>query len=236
MEALGINLGYFFVQLFNFFILLVVLRVWVYVPLTEMLTTRREAIAQGLEDARVAAEARANAETEAEKIVADAQSKASEVMREATSRAEEATKGIKAAAEKDAGEARKGALAEVEKEREALLGNLRGQVASLAMAATQKLIGEALDDKRQHALIDEFFSGIKGGNVEIAKETEGDSVVTSALPLTDKEKDTVKKSIKGDVDFKVDPSILGGLVIRTGDKVLDGSVAGKLDSMSQKLS
>jgi F0F1-type ATP synthase delta subunit len=37
------------------------------------------------------------------------------------------------------------------------------------------------------------------------------------------------------VSFHVDPSILGGLVIRVGDKVLDGSVAGKLDNLSQSL-
>ncbi|MDH5607666.1 MAG: F0F1 ATP synthase subunit B [Anaerolineae bacterium] len=235
MEALGINLGYFFVQLLNFLVIFVVLRVWVYKPLIQMLQDRREAIAQGLEDARVAAEARANAESDAEKILADAQGKASEVVREATTRAEEAAKDIKAAADKVASEARKTALAEVEKERDAMLGELRGQVAALAMAATQKLIGEALDDKRQRSLIDEFFSGIKGGKVEIAKGATGDSVVTSALPLTDKEKKDVAKALSGEVEFKVDPSILGGLVVRMGDKVMDGSVAGKLDTMRQNL-
>jgi F-type H+-transporting ATPase subunit b len=38
-----------------------------------------------------------------------------------------------------------------------------------------------------------------------------------------------------EVSFKVDPSILGGLVIKVGDKVLDGSVAGKLDGLRQTL-
>ncbi|MEK6222987.1 MAG: ATP synthase F0 subunit B, partial [Chloroflexota bacterium] len=88
MEALGINLGYILLQVANFLVLLVILRVWVYKPLINMLTTRRETIAQGLEDARVAAEARANAESEAEKILSNAQSKASDVVREATTRAE----------------------------------------------------------------------------------------------------------------------------------------------------
>jgi F-type H+-transporting ATPase subunit b len=38
-----------------------------------------------------------------------------------------------------------------------------------------------------------------------------------------------------DVTFRVDPSILGGLVIRVGDKVLDSSVAGKLEGLRQSL-
>jgi F0F1-type ATP synthase delta subunit len=33
----------------------------------------------------------------------------------------------------------------------------------------------------------------------------------------------------------VDPSILGGLVIYAGDKVLDGSVAGQLDDLHKSL-
>ncbi len=235
MEALGINLGYLLVQIANFAVLFVVLKVWVYGPILNMLETRRETIATGLEDARVAAEARLNAEADAKKILAEAQTKSSEVVREATQRAEEATRDIKAAAEKDAAGARQEALAEVEQERDGILGEVRGQIAALAMAATQKLIGEALDEKRQRALIDEFFSGIKDGQVVVADGATGDSVVTSALPLTDKEQAAVKQTLKGEVAFKVDPSILGGLVVRVGDKVLDGSVAAKLEAMRQNL-
>jgi len=40
------------------------------------------------------------------------------------------------------------------------------------MAATQKLIGEALDEKRQKALIDEFFSSVKGGKVSTSRRSE----------------------------------------------------------------
>ena len=61
MEALGLNLGYLFVQIFNFLIIFIVLRAWVFKPIMGLLEKRRTAIAQGLEDARIAAEARANA-------------------------------------------------------------------------------------------------------------------------------------------------------------------------------
>ena len=60
--------------------------------------------------------------------------------------------------------------------------------------------------------------------------------VTSALPLTSDEQNSVKKSVSvKEVSFKVDPSILGGLVIKVGDKVLDGSVAGKLEGLRQAM-
>ena len=238
MEALGINLGLLIVQLIAFAIVFLTLNAWVYQPILDMMESRKTKIAQGLEDARVAAEARANAEKEAAKVLAEAQAEAGKVVREATERAASAGKDVKAAAEAEAAKAREAAMAEAELERNRILGDLRGQVAALAIAAANKLVGEALDDKKQHALINEFFSGVNAGKVVVLEgEMKGDSaLVTSALPLTSQEQETVKKSVSAkEVTFKVDPSILGGLVIKVGDKVLDGSVAGKLDGLRQTL-
>lgn len=244
MEGLGINLGYLIVQVFNFLIVFTILVAWVYRPLLNMLRQRRENIAKGLEDARIAAEARENAEQAAEKILAQAQQEAAQLVREATGRGEEVQKEIKEAAEAEAVMIREAAQADAGQAKEQALGELRSQVAALAIAAAQKLIGESLDEKRQHALIEEFFSGVKKGTVVLieGESISGDSAeVTSALPLTKSEQGTVTKDVTGKlggdakVNFLVDPSILGGLVIRVGDKVLDGSVAGKLNDLRQNL-
>jgi F-type H+-transporting ATPase subunit b len=245
LSQLGLNLGYLLVQIFCFFIIFVVVRAWIVLPLQGLLKRRRATLTQGLEDARLAAEARANAEKEADKVLADAQVKANQVVREATERAENTAKEIRSSAETDATKARAEALAEVEGERARILSDLRSQVAALAIAASRKMIGEGLDVRRQHALITEFFSGIKSGKVVIleAANLSGDGAdVTSALPLTPEEQETVKSDIlmkmgmkQTPVSFRVDPSILGGLVIRVGDKVLDGSVAGKLEDLRQSL-
>lgn len=243
MEALGLNLPFFLVQVVNLIIVYTVVVKWVVGPISGLLEKRRATISQGLEDAREAAEARANAEKEAEKIIAEAQTKAAALVREATERAEAAGRDVKAVAEAEAGKAREKALAEVEEERNRILGDLRGQVAALSIAATQKLIGEALDEKRQHALLEEFFSGVKAGKVlvmEGASAAGQSAEITSALPLTPAEQELVKKDVLAKsgavaVTFRVDTSILGGLVIRVGDKVLDGSVAGKLEGLRASL-
>lgn len=245
MEALGLNLGYLFVQIFNFLIIFVVLRAWIFIPILVLLENRRETIARGLEDARVAAEARENAEKDAQDIIAKAQAEASQKIREATERAEEAAREVHAQAEADAAKAREAALAEVEQERDRILADVRGQVAALSMAAAQRLIGEALDEQRQHALIEEFFSGVKSGKVVVLEDATGltgaSAEVTSALPLSAEEQEAVKNDVlaklggQATVAFRVDPSILGGLIVRVGDKVLDGSVAGQLENMRQSL-
>jgi F-type H+-transporting ATPase subunit b len=244
LEGLGLNLGYLFVQIFNFAILIIVLRAWVYKPVLGLLDRRRQSIAQGLEDARIAAEARANAEREAHEIIAKAQAEATQKMLESTERAEAASREILAKSEADAAKAREAAVAEAAQERDRLLADLRGQVAALAMAATHKLVGEALDEKRQHTLIDEFFSGVKAGKVVVLEDASLSGMsaeVTSALPLSADEKEKVKQDIlarvgsQATVAFRVDPNILGVLVIKVGDKILDGSVAGQLETLSQGL-
>lgn len=244
MEALGINLGLLIVQIIAFFIVFLTLNAWVYQPMLNMMETRKQKIAQGLEDARVAAEARADAQKEADKIRSEAQAEAAKIVREATERAATAGNDVKAAAVAEAAKAREAAVAEAEVERNRILGDLRSQVASLAIAAANKLVGESLDEKKQRALLDEFFSGVKSGKVVVLDENHGfrgeSAEVTSALPLNKEEEASLRQDVLSrvgakDVSFRVDPSILGGLVIKVGDKVLDSSVAGKLEGLRQNL-
>jgi F-type H+-transporting ATPase subunit b len=244
LDALGLNLGYLFVQIFNFLIVFIVLRAWVFIPIMGLLEKRRTAVAQGLEDARVAAEARANAEKEARDVLTKAQSDATQRIREATERAVGAGQEVITKAEQDAAKLRSEAALEAEKERDRLLSDVRGQVATLAIAATEKLVGTELsDEKRQHDLIQEFFTGVKSGKVSALAGLSlvgASAEITSAVPLTEEEKETIRKDILvktgiQTVTFRVDPDIMGGLVIKVGDKVIDGSVSGRLETLRQSL-
>ncbi len=130
MEALGINLGYLIVQILMFVIVFVTLKKWAYGPMLGMLEKRRKTIAQGLEDAQVASEARANAEKEAEKIVAEARTQAADIIRAATEQADTAGREIRAGIDAEAAKAREAAATELEQERNRILGEIRGQVAA----------------------------------------------------------------------------------------------------------
>jgi F-type H+-transporting ATPase subunit b len=244
LERLGINLGYLLVQVANFLILFIVMRVWVFQPIVRMLDKRRETIDKGLEDARIAAEARANAEKEAQALLAKAQGEANLQVRQAVERAEQSAREIRSHAEKEIADLRASAAQEAAQAKLQALAEVRGQIGALAVAAAQKLIGENLDEKRQRALVDEFFSGLKGGKVvllEGEKLAGAKAEVTSALPLSASETEALRKELVSrlgpgaDVTFRVDPEILGGVVIRAGDRILDGSVAGRLENMRTSL-
>ena len=72
-------------------------------------------------------------------------------------------------------------------------------------------------------------------------EAETRVEITSAVPLTESEqvgladKLTAEYGSELQFNYRVDPAILGGLIVRIGDKLIDGSVASKLAAMKQTL-
>lgn len=68
-----------------------------------------------------------------------------------------------------------------------------------------------------------------------------DVEVTSAAALSDDQlqrltdKLTTKLGRKVNIETQVDSSMIGGLVIRAGDMVIDGSIRGKLNKLSETL-
>jgi F-type H+-transporting ATPase subunit b len=232
VEALGINVGFLLVQIANVLVIFLILRFVLWGPLVNALEKRRETIEKGLEDARVAEEARANAEKEADAIKANAQRDAQQTIAEANSRAEEARKGIEAEAQQEADAIRASARADAEAERNQLLADMRSDVISLAIAAANRLIGEGMDEKRQQQIVSDFFSKTPANVKGLGDKIE----VVSALPLTDAEKNQVKDATgASEIEYKVDPDLLGGLILRAGDKVVDGSVRSSLTAMSAQL-
>ena len=79
MAALGIDVGVLVAQLINFFLLLALLSLVLYRPVTKMLRERSERIAKGLADA-------AEAEKRAAQAEADYQKRLEEARREAQAR------------------------------------------------------------------------------------------------------------------------------------------------------
>lgn len=65
--------------------------------------------------------------------------------------------------------------------------------------------------------------------------------VISAIELTADERTRLEQKLRKQYgqdltfDYRLDPSILGGVIVHIGDVVIDGSIAGKLAAMKQKL-
>ena len=233
MEALGINIGYLIMQILLIVIFMLILKGGVYKPILRVLDERKARVAKGLEDARQAAIARDNADAEAKKILDSARQEAAKIRQDAVAQAEETAKAIKSSADEEARGIVLAAGETAKEERNRILSELRGQVAAISIAAANRLVGESLDEKRQHALIADFFSKVPDSVSDMSGER---AEVTSALPLTEKEQDGARKALKAEsISFKVDPKILGGLIVRIDDRVVDDSVASRMNALGDSL-
>jgi len=78
---------------------------------------------------------------------------------------------------------------------------------------------------------------------ELKSETEGrvEVQVTSAFEMSDEEQSKLAESLKAklgsevNLTVEIDESIMGGAIIRAGDMVIDGSIQGRLQSMTHAL-
>lgn len=248
MEALtrlGINPIYLLSQIVVFAVLAFLLIKFLYNPILDMLEKRAGRIAKGLEDARAAEEARARADENAAATIEEARGNARQIVAEASTSAETVRANIEAQAEEQARRILAQAREDAGLERDKILSEMRGQIGALAIAAAQKLIGETLDEQRQLAMIQQFFSGIKAGEITLLDslaELEGKTaIVTSALPLGEIERANYTAALAEqlgqeiEVSFRADPTILGGVSIQVGSQVVDDSVAGKLNELKAKL-
>lgn len=96
-----------------------------------------------------------------------------------------------------------------------------------------------LIDKRRETFLEEIFRGWR----ELLDERENrqSALVTTATPVDSPLlqricgalEETTGMSI--DLEQAVDPDLLGGVVIRTGDTVIDGSVRARLERMRRRL-
>lgn len=232
LDNLGINPGLMLIWLIAFIVLYTVMTRFIYDPLTNVLNQRRNRIAKGLEDAAAAARARENAEAEAEKILAQARAEAQKVIDEARGRGEEVAGTIEQDARQEAAKIQYDAQNEAVAIRNQELGNLREQVLNISVAVAGRILDESISKTKQKSLVDSFIADLPEGATGLSGSVE----VVSAMPLTDAEQKKVQSSIGADeTEFTVDPSILGGLIVRWSGGMVDGSVRSQLNELARSL-
>ncbi|MHB0912528.1 MAG: F0F1 ATP synthase subunit delta [Armatimonadota bacterium] len=115
----------------------------------------------------------------------------------------------------------------------------------LAAVFAEKIEGLTLDflkllvDKRREGIL----SDVEEEYVRIADDFRGvmPAVVVSVVPLTAEEQAALKQKLGGltgktvELTLEQDEALIGGLVVKIGDTVIDGSVRGQLATMREKL-
>ena len=109
--------------------------------------------------------------------------------------------------------------------------------AAVAQALYESLQATLRDQEAEEqfdAVVESFFELVRGSGPR-------DAEVTSAVQLQQSQQDAVIQQLRGKygpalaVKFIVDPALLGGLVVRVGDRVLDNSVRSRLATVQQQM-
>ena len=103
---------------------------------------------------------------------------------------------------------------------------------------TAKFLGVLADNGR----LSELKAVIKAVRM-LAADSRGETTaeVTSAFPLNDDQVARIKSNLKArlgrdvTVDLSVDPSLLGGLVVKIGSQMIDGSIRTKLNTLAHAM-
>ncbi|MFJ3904802.1 F0F1 ATP synthase subunit delta [Streptomyces sp. NPDC090025] len=116
-----------------------------------------------------------------------------------------------------------------------LLGSLLGGKAN---PVTERLVVRLVTQPRGRSL----EAGLESlSKLAAARRDRMVAVVTSAVPLTDQQKQrlgAVLAKLYGremHLNLDVDPAVLGGISVRVGDEVIDGTIAERLDEATRRL-
>ncbi|MEW6065836.1 F0F1 ATP synthase subunit delta [Desulforamulus profundi] len=115
---------------------------------------------------------------------------------------------------------------------------LKSLFADKVSAETMKFLGLVVDKRREN-----YIAGIAAEFSALANEARGKvaAEVTTAIELGEEQKQELVKvasRLAGkevEPTFAVDPSLIGGVVVKIGSKVIDGSIKTRLASLKSRL-
>jgi F-type H+-transporting ATPase subunit b len=156
--------GTVIVEILTFLLMLVILARYVYPEVVKIAEARQRAITEELaaaEKARADAEARLQ---DANSKLADARRTADAVVEGANRSGEQLRQELREKAEADYQRVVDSAQKDIEAERGRALESARAEVAGLVVAATKKVIGETLDERKHHQLIERAIEEVAGAD------------------------------------------------------------------------
>ncbi|MCL5290552.1 MAG: F0F1 ATP synthase subunit B [Firmicutes bacterium] len=144
-------------QIADFIILLIFLRAVVYKPLTKVLQDRQDHIENNVAAAEKERQEAEQLKAGYEAEMRRAREQAQEIIQKASKAGEDQAAEILENAKKETVRQKEAALAEIQREKDKAMAELRDQVANLSVLVAGKIIGRKITDDIQHSMVQEFI-------------------------------------------------------------------------------
>ncbi len=162
LSELGINLPSFIAQLVNFLILFGLLYLVAYKPILKMLDERSNKVKSSLEQAEVIRAQAEKAQEDFKVQIAEASKQGQLVIERAAKTGDEIREKAKAEAQVEAEALITRAKAEIRRERDEVIDELRKEFADLTILAASKVIGKSLDKTAHREMINQVLEESAG--------------------------------------------------------------------------
>jgi F-type H+-transporting ATPase subunit b len=153
-----INLFQVIIAAANFVVFIAIIWTFAFKPISKMLADRKARIEEGLKDAEQARRDRVSAESERVATLQEARRESNEILARAQKVAQEARDADIAATKAELERMRDRATADIEAEKQRAIGELRSEVADLALRAAGRVVGETMTSEREKRLVEEFLA------------------------------------------------------------------------------
>ena len=163
MESIGIDWHILLAQLINFGILFGILFVLLYKPVRRMLDERSARIRESMEQAEQVKEQLAKTDEQVRAQMEAARREGQGILAQAAQMGERLKEEARGEAKREAETIVNRARAEIERERDEAIEDLRNQFVDLAIAAAEKVVSETLDKEKHRRLIEEVLEQAPGG-------------------------------------------------------------------------
>ena len=232
-----------FYGLLNFAILAAALYFIGWKLVVKMFKSRRDRIADELEQAKQAKEKAENIRAGLEKARADGDAQGEAIIAKAKETAERSSEDARRADEKSAADIAAGARSDAEQIDYELRRKLTNAAAGEVTEAAAQLMSAPEYGERRAALTEKFVAELKDA-IQVTPADKGrlyetgevSAVLWSEQPLeqetVDEIRDIIAQAFDDDevnIETDVDASLIGGLRLQVGDTVYDGSLAHRLN-------
>jgi F-type H+-transporting ATPase subunit b len=158
---MGVDLGLLVSQIVNFGLLLLILYLALYKPVTRKLEERAQRIQKGLADAEASKALLADAEARGKEQVEQARREAREIIEQATLSAEQQRQEILTQARQEAHDLILRAQQQAQRELEQGRVALQQEIIDLAIASASRVLEEELDGPKQRQLVEQFITQVQ---------------------------------------------------------------------------
>lgn len=144
----------------NILVLFLLLKIFLFKPVTKIMEDRQKAIADSIESAETQRREAGKLRQDYEAQLTAARREAADIVREAKEQAAREAEQVLRQARADAGALLEDAQKQIEAERARALRDVRGQVAGLALLAGAKLAQKNMDEQSGLAFVDSFLAEV----------------------------------------------------------------------------